>query len=80
MVAPNRFGVNQPRQVTLVVESDAAVSALVLSLDYDIDKWGDWGREGAPFVRVARRILDEIHEQLPKAWEAGQPAPFVWKA
>jgi hypothetical protein len=38
---------------------DRAYDYLIENLPYHIDRWGDWGLEGSPFIRVGERILHE---------------------
>lgn len=46
-------------------DDDAIIYVLhPLSLDYQMDKWADWGKEGAGFIRSARRIKREMMEQV----------------
>tara|TARA_R110000824_G_scaffold2646_1_gene12209 strand:+ start:649 stop:1044 length:396 start_codon:yes stop_codon:yes gene_type:complete len=53
----------------VITVTEFQVPAWIYALYYDMDKWGDWGREGTPYVTAARRMLREIRAEFPEAYD-----------
>ena len=52
----------------VITVTEFQVPGWVWALYYDIDKWGDWGREGTPYIRAGRRIMQELEAEYPETF------------
>ena len=59
---------HQRKYDATITVTEFQVPGWVWALYYDIDKWGDWGREGTPYIRAGRRIMQELEAEYPKTF------------
>ncbi len=70
--AEDSFYVERKSKGEIVLDlNELAAEGMAWALEYDLDKWADWGREGVPFTRAGQRIMAEIEATFPAAFERG---------
>ena len=57
--------IKRDQQSITIDMKPAAIPGMLYALYYDSDKWEDWGLEGAPLIRVAKRLALEAQIAHP---------------